>query len=378
MSEQAPEIPELETLQLLDYGGEQDLVSVAVAHAQTALPEWQPRESNTELVLIESLALIMGVEALSIQMLPSQIVEQLMALYGITRHEGLPTTGKVLFRVTNSAPLQVIPAGTRLRYALDGTDETVDFLTLDTLTIPTVETLSGQVTVVADEVGVEGNNIPVGAELELVTMLPFVESVALTEATRGGEGEESDDDFNTRAAAVLSRSNSTLVVPENFTAAALSDPTIGRARTLDLYNPAGAPTNPAVGHVTVAVVAKDGQPLTPEAMEALRQTLSRQALASLDVHVIAPTYTTVNLTVAVTARDGFQPAEVQTAVEDAIRAWVNPETWDWSPTVDQYALIGVVHEVAGVRLVTGANATVPLAGDVPLPTLGVLTVTVNP
>lgn len=377
MSEQIPDIPELENLTLLEYGGEQDLVNVAVAHAQNALPEWQPRESNTELVLIESLALIMGVEALSIQMLPSQIVEQLMALYGITRHEGLPTTGKALFRVTNSQPLQVIPEGTRLRYGLDGTDETVDFVTMETLTIMTTETLSSRVMIVADEVGVEGNNIPVGAELDLVTQLTFVESVAVAETTRSGEGAESDDDFNTRAAAVLSRSNSTLVVPENFTAAALSDPTIGRARTLDLHNPAGAPTSPAVGHVTVAVVAKDGQALTAEAMEALRQTLSNQALASLTIHVVAPTYTTVNLKVTVTARDGFQPDEVKSAVEDAIRAWVNPEAWDWSPTIDQYALIGVAHDAAGVRMVTSANPTVPLAGDVPLPKLGTLTVTVE-
>ncbi|MGL3805834.1 baseplate J/gp47 family protein [Paeniglutamicibacter sp. R2-26] len=377
MIDEESDIPELETLNLLEFGGEQDIVTAAVEHAQNALPEWQPRAGNTELVLIESLALIMGVEALSIQMLPNQIVEQLMGLYGVTRNPGLPSTGKILFRVTNSSPMQVIPAGTRLRYELEATDETVDFLTLDTLTIATAETLSGQVMIGAEEVGVEGNNIPVGAEFELVTQLPFIESVSLTEATRGGEGEEPDNDFTARAAAVLSRSNNTLVLPENFTAAAISDPTIGRARTLDLYNPTGTPKSPAVGHVTVAVVAKDGEPLTPGAMETMRQSLSNQALASLQVHVVAPTYTTVNLAVAVAPRAGFQPDEVQATVEDAIRAWVNPETWDWSPTVDQYALIGVVHDVAGVRTVTSASPTVPLAGDVPLPRLGTLTVAVS-
>lgn len=377
MNEFDPEIPELEAMGLLEFGGEQDLVTAAVAHAQTALPEWQPRESNTELVLIESLAMILGVEALAIQMLPAQIVEQLMGLYGVTRSEGLFTRGKVLFRVTNSALVQSIPVGTRLRYELEVTDETIDFLTAETLTIQTGEALSGQVAVIADEIGIEGNGIPAGLELELVSQLPFVESVTFTEATTGGAGEESDQSFNARAAAVLARTTNTLVVPENFSDACLSRPEVGRALTLDLHNPADVPASPVVGHVTVVVASHEGEPLDSETMAELQLFLSGQALASLTIHVVKPTYTPVDIAVTVSARTGFTADEVKTAVEESIRAWVTPRTWDWSPTVDQYALIGVVHEVPGVSRVSFASPTIPLAGDAPLPRLTTVTVTVS-
>ena len=377
MSIEFPEddsIPELETLNLLEYGGEQDLVNTAVSYAQMALPEWQPRESNTELVLMESLALIMGVETLAIQVLPDQVVEQLMSLYGVTRHNGYNAEGQARFQVAASAPLQTIPSGTRVRYTLEETEETVDFLTVETSNIITSETLFGTAGIEAEEAGIEANNIPVGAVLELVDQLSFVDHVVVSVPTSGGEAEEDDDSFNQRAAAVLTRMNSTLVIPDNFTDAALSDGRVGRALTLDLYNPEDDPKSPVPGYVTVAVVGSDGVPLSQDIMTEIQNDLSEKALASLTVRVIPPVITTVNITCTVRRGNGYLDSAAVQEITDSMAEWLNPTSWKWESSVTSNAIIGKLYEVPSVAAVMDVNATVVLPGDAPLAKLGTVTV----
>lgn len=377
MSIEFPEddsIPELETLNLLEYGGEQDLVNTAVSYAQMALPEWQPRESNTELVLMESLALIMGVETLAIQVLPDQIVEQLMSLYGVVRHDGFNAEGQARFQVAASATMQTIPEGTRLRYTLEETEETVDFLTVETVHIITAETLFGTAGIEAEESGIEANNIPVGAVLELVDPLAFIDHVVVSVPTSGGEAEESDDSFSQRSAAVLTRMNSTLVIPDNFTDAALSDGRVGRAMTLDLYNPEGAPKSPVPGFVTVAVLGSEGSPLGQDIMAEIQNDLSEKALASLTVRVIPPVITTVNITCTVRRGNGYLESAAVQEITDAMAEWLNPTSWNWESSVASNAIIGKLYEVPSVAAVIDVNPTVALPGDAPLAKLGTVTV----
>lgn len=378
MSIEYPEnqgIPELETLELLEFGGEPDLVSAAIQHAQVALPGWTPRESSTEVVLIESLALIIGVEALSLQSVGSTVVEQLMGLYGVTRHNGFHAEGQVRFQVASSAPMHTIPSGTRLRYTLEESDETIDFLTVEPIDITTSETLFGTAHIEADEPGIEGNGIPEGAVLDLVDPLSFVDQVTVSRQTFGGEVEETDESFQTRAAAVLSRMNSTLVTPANFTAATMSDPRVARALTLDLYDPAGTPKSPVAGHVTIAVVGSDGTALPADTLEGIQATLERQALASLQLHIIQPTITTTDITCTVVRGGGHTQDEVTAQVEAGLGEWLNPKNWDWSPRILQNAIIGKLYELPGVAAVVSVNATIDLPGDAPLPKLGTVAVT---
>jgi len=155
----------------------------------------------------------------------------------------------------------------------------------------------------------------------------------------------------------------------------LSDPRVSRARTLDLFNPAGNPKTPAAGHVTIATLGDDGQPLSTEMMETLRQDIESQALASLSIHVIPPTITTVNITCTVRLVSGYLASTATTDINEALADWLNPANWDWSPTVDQNAIIGKLYEIPAVRAVATVNSTINLPGDAPLPKLGTVTVT---
>lgn len=368
--------PEYETMNLLNYGTEPDLVAAGIAYAQAAIPQWQPRVGNTELVLMEALALKLGVEVMAIQMLPEQILEQLMTLYGVTRDPGLPSAGKVRFTVTNSAPMQEIPAGTRLRYTLGATMETLDFVTQEPLTLLTSEQLTGVVSVLSELPGVRSNGLPTGTALDVVDNLSFIETAVLAETMGRGVDVETDAQFYSRAASVLSRLTSTLVLPEHFQYAAVATPGIGRARVLDLHNPA-APTVQSAGHVTIAVADIQGEPLDEVARAELAGDLKAQALASLTLHLIDPTYTTVDLAVKVKASFGFTAAQVEESVRAILSGWLNPASWDWSSEVGQYAVVSKVASAAGVAEILSVPATTKLAGTAPLPRLGKLTVTVT-
>lgn len=377
MAESTPkDVPEMENLRLLNYGTEPDLVAAAQAHAMAALPEWEPRTGNTEMVLMESLAVMLGPEILAILMLPGRIVEQLMKSYGVVRGEGAPVRGRVQFTVTNSRPTQVIPAGTRLRLRLNSTGETVDFFTDEELTIIVSDSTTGQVDVTAELLGVAGNFTPDATALDVVDQLPFVESAVTVGVLTGGEGPELDSAFQGRASATLARITSTLVLPESFQYAAAATPGVGRAKVYDLYNPATPSTPKAVGHVTVAVAGTDGNALDAGTMTDLETEMTNQALASLSIHVIAPTYTTVNIAVTVKASFGFTAAQVQESVKAVLAAWISPTTWEWGSVVRQYEIIAKVYAAPGVGEVTVAPADIALAGKAPLPRLGTVTVTV--
>lgn len=376
MTEQPTDAPELEALRLLQYGTESDLVEAATAFARAALPEWTPRAGNTEVVLMQSLAIQLGPEILAVQLMRDRVVEGLMSLYGVTRDNGAPATARARFAVTASNPTQVIPAGSRLRLPISSTGETVDFLTTEPLSIITSESLTGEVNIVADRTGTAANGTPALTPLSTVTPLPFVETVVLATTVSGGETVESDASFSGRAASVLARQVSTLVQASQFEYAALSRTDVGRAKAFDSYDPA-QPNATVFGHVTVAVADAAGQPLPADLRAQIEQWMTAQALASLLVHVISPTYTNVAVAATVKAAVGYDELDVKTRAEQALRDYLDPARWPWESTVTQYGLVGVLGNVPGVREVQSVPADIALAGKAPLPTVGSINVTVN-
>lgn len=368
---------EFAALDQLEYGGEPDLVNAAQRHVQAVMPEWEPRAGNTEVVLLEAFALMLGPEILALQMVPSAVVEQLVGLYGVTRSEGSPVTAQVRFTVTDSAPTQVVPEGTALRLQLSETGEVVDLETVEDLTILTSESRTGVVRVEATELGETGNGTPAGTEVEVLSLLTFVESAVLEVELTGGRGTEGDATFLARAGATLARQASTLVLPEHFTYAASATEGVARATTLDLTNPA-QPGVEAAGHVTVAVAGPGGTLLGDTAREVIQGDLSSQALASLSVHVIDPTVTVVPVSLTVKVAVGADPLAVEGAVTAALEDWLDPDRWPWEPAVTEYGIVGAASTAPGVASVTSVQSgPMALPGLAPLAKAGVITVTLT-
>ena len=359
-------------------GQEVNISQNAVAHLKTMLPEASISPASTEAILNETLSIMVGPIMAAHQVLPSRVVDHLMTLYGLERYPGYRAEGKVRVTVNPTASEVRIASGTVLRHYLASSNELREYRTVEDLLILPAESITGEVRVEATSVGTEHNGLPVGATLDAVDAYFIdVDRFEISESPRGGEGPESNESWWERSRAQLERQVSTLVVPDQFRSAALTRGEVNRAYVLDLYNPA-APTVEAPGHVTLAVTDSEGLPLTPRERTDLEAWLQDQAMASLQVHVIDATYTTINPAVVVEAVPGATLSIVEAAVRDQLTRWLSPTTWGWWPEITPYDFVSALDDVAGVARVITVPQKITLTGKAPLPKLGTVTVTVNP
>lgn len=353
-----------------------ELVDRALLDAQVKLPGWTPREGNTEVVLIEALALEVAELVYAINRVPGAVMETLLQLAGVTRSPGARAVGTVTVTVVDAAGYTV-PAGTLFRLELDTGDV---LLEADTDTAVLAGATTADVPVTATTYSADPNGAAAGTPVAIVSADYYLEAAELATALAGGANPESTAAWLDRGVTRLARLSDALVLPEHFTAAALEDVRVGRATTVDLLDPAAGPAGADTGHVTVVVADAAGGALGPADMAELEAALEARAVANLDVHVIEPTVTAVDVTVTVVRSPGADPAEVDAAVADAIAGYLDPAAWAWGATVRRFELVALIDAVPGVDYVADLTlpaADMPLAGTGPLATAGAVTVTVN-
>lgn len=378
MADTSPDVSEYVDLTLHDVTV-QDLIDAALADAQAKLPSWVPREGHTEVVLLESLALVVAELAFAINRVPGAVTEALLGLYGLTRDAGTAPSGTATFALSDTLG-HTIPRGTRLRLDLGSGADPVDFTTDDDLVVPSGSS-SGTVAVTGTEATSRANGTASGTALELIDAVPYVNGVTLAAALSAGTDPETGDAFLDRGSERLRRLVETLVVPEHFTRRALEEPAVYRATTLDNYDPgqAGA-VGDHPGHVTVAVSGTDGAPIAAATKTSLETAMEEAAQANLDVHIADPTVTAVAVTVTVVRKAGYTDAQVTSNVQATLTAYLNPNSWEWAGTVYRNELLAVIDGAEGVaRVVTldAPAADAALAGVAPLATAGTITVTVQ-
>lgn len=356
-------------------GFEIDHVTAARTHLAASFPEAHLNPSSVEMTVVEALASMIGPLAMSYQNVPAAVVEHLMSFYGVRRYTGRKATGKAKFTVSTGTPEFDIPTGTRLRYVVGDNIGALDFFTTETVKVITSESRVIEVWIEAAENGTAYNGVPVGVRLDTLDYMLHVEDVVISERTRAGEDRETNESFTTRAQSMLSRQTSALVYDDQLAAAALSREEVGRAFALNNYN--GITGASGTGHITVAVTDTDGMGLPGEVKEAIEYDLASQVLASLVVHVIDPSYTTVNLSVTVEAVAGTNHAEVASAVEAELTRRLDPMVWSGWNTITAYDITSWIDEVAGVARVISAPPITNLNGVAPLPLPGTFSVTVN-
>jgi hypothetical protein len=352
-----------------------DVREMALVEAETQLPEWTRRAGTNEMAILGAMALEVAEAIYAINRVPSSVMEGLLTLFDLERDAGLEAVTSVTFTLADGAGYTV-PAGTRVR--LDTASGPVVFTTdADLVIAPGLTT--GTVAATASAVGSTPNGTLAGTAVTTIDPVFFVESAVLGAAVSLGRDPEDVVDWFERGAQRLTRLTDALVLPAHFEAAALEDANVARVLAIDLYDGTGGPPYTDTGHITVVVRGASGN-LSAGQKTALETTLETDALASLDVHVIDPTITTVPVTVTVKAKAGYVAADVQADVEDAIDGYLDPATWPWAATVRRTELIPLIDGVAGVDYVdtlTAPAVDVPLTGDGPLADAGVITVTVT-
>lgn len=358
------------------------------AIATLAPPEWEP--SEVEQWVLEAVAR-MGVElSVLAGVVPTQIFQYFgESLLSVPVTEAAPATGTVTFTLTDALG-HVIAAGTQLD--IDG----VGFTTDADLTI-TAPAETGNIGVTAVVDGTEGNDLD-GTSIEVISpSYLFIESVALTAPTSGGSDGETGEEYADRLADELTTLSPKAILIEDFEAIARRNTAVGRALAIDNYD-ADTANAAAEGHVTIVAHDAAGDALTGGVKTEIEADLEENRVLNLTVHVIDPTYHTINVSFTATAYDDYDPATVEAEAEAAVTDYLDATTWGrptfadtdrWvnETTVYRTDLIGVVRNVAGVRHVTALTLAIDpaalgtsdltMTGVAPLPVAGTITGTVT-
>lgn len=367
----APDLTGYNQLTLYD-GDSSSLVARALIDAAVKMPDWQPADGNTEVVLMEAHALAVDELRYAINRTPDGTAEVLFRSFGITRDLGAAPTGTATITLTDSVGHD-LPAGVQLDLPVASGD-VVRFTTDVAVSVP-AGTATTTLPITATTPTAAANATATGTPLTVSSAIPYIDHAVLASIFAGSEPEDAPAWF-TRATQQLQRLNQTLVLPKHFTAAALDFANVARATTIDNFN--GTTTAP--GHVTVAVLGEAGALLSAGDKTAIAAALSAQALSNLAIHVIDPTVDLVNVTTAVHAAPALDPTAVHDAVVAAIQDFLSTDRWPWSGTVRRNELITVIGMVDGVDYVETLNppsGDVALSGAAPLAKAGTVTVTVD-
>lgn len=361
---------------------DQDIIRTAIANTQLNLPGWVPREGNTEVVVIESLALEIAEAIVAINRLPGAVLQALLLLAGVDRDFGAAPVASATIYFGDLLG-HTVPGGTRVFLRL-GDGSTVTFLVEPPGLIVLPGADAGVVSLIGDTFTDAANGIVAGNRLEMADPLPFVERAELLTDVADGRDPETDEQWRDRGVQRLSRLSDALVIPRHFQAAALERPEVAAALAIDLYDPATGPSpgsNP--GHITVAVLGDGGATLSTEAKDAIEVDLEARAVSILDVHVVNATVVVVPVATTVVPQDGMVWGTVQTNVQAAVNAYLDPLKWTFGSTIYLNEMISLIDQVQGVdRVVSvtidGVAANKVLSGVAALPDAGTVTVTQGP
>ncbi len=265
------------------------------------------------------------------------------------RRPGSAATGQITVTF-DSAVTTTIPAGTGFLLSDYGVEvaTTADVnVTASTTAVLAVSTTEATTLV---------NGVGAGAGVDVLDVIPNILSVAITGAFSGGADPEDDVAYTARARNRLARVTNSLVVPDHFTAYVLEDGRAVNAYTISAWDGVSTGTiGTDAGDVTVVTYGRGG---TLSAGDKTDLAAAMQAITYVGatVHVTDATVTTVTVTTTIAPAPGYSNAEAQAAAEDAIRGFLNPETWTVGDDVLVGALQAAITDTPAVDYIVSMSA----------------------
>lgn len=354
----------------IDDRDPQAIFDAALARFIELAPDAQPRNGSVETMLLEAFSVAASDVIYALNRFPSTAVEGILALYGVPRFAGSPAEGVITLTLDGSRDLTV-EAGQRL------SDPTTGLILTVTTTTSGTAVSSLVIPCQTEDPGGAGNAITVGSAIDLLDAIPYVTAAQVTTAFSGGSDPESDTAYIDRAATVLARVTSSLVLPSHFIAYLLQDPRVSRATAIDLFEPGGTPGSD-LGYLTTYTYGRGAQ-LSSATREELRAAMQAICSAMVTVYVEEADIVTQNIALTVHALPGYSTAAVSSAVSAALSTWMSPDTWQWGRDIFTTEIIDVAADVTGVDYVTSVttpSATVTLSEN-ELAKAGTITVTVT-
>ena len=354
----------------IDDRDPQAIFDAALARFVELAPDARPRNGSVETMLLEAFATAASDVIYALNRFPSTAVEGILALYGVPRFAGSPAEGTITLTLDGTRTLTV-EAGQRLSDPTTGLTLLVSTTTTGTsvteLTVPCQ----------TEDNGGAGNAITAGSPIDLLDSIPYVTAAAVATGFTGGADAESDTAYIDRAATVLARVTSSLVLPSHFIAYLLQDARVARATAVDLFEPGGTP-GADLGYLTTYTYGRGAQ-LSSTVREELRSAMQAICSAMVTVFVEEADIVTQDVELTVQALPGYSTAEVSAAVSEALTNWMHPEVWPWGRDILVTEIIDIAADVTGVDYVTSVTtpaAAVTLTDD-QLAQVGTITVTVT-
>lgn len=367
-----------------------ELATTALEYLAANIAGWVPRDAALEVWLIQVLARMVA-EARDVA---SNVPKAIFRWYGrylvqVPPIDAAPSRVGTTWTMVD-AQGYTVPAGTVVAFRTAG-DELVPFRVMETFVVSpgATATLAGSVQLEALEAGAQTNGLT--GRLELVDALAYVANVTAPGATAGGVDAEDDDAYLNRLRDELELLTPRPILAPDFAVLARRVPGVHRAVGIDNYNPADGTTNNE-RMVAVAVVDARGETLPAATQTAVRDYLDSLREVNFVVHVIAPSYTVINVVARVRPLPGYDPATVAANVRTALSTALDPGVWgggdltppEWrssSTRVRYTEIASLIDRVEGVDYVETASlrvnntaADVVLNGAAPLTRPGTLDV----
>ena len=223
------------------------------------------------------------------------------------------------------------------------------------------------VSVTAQDVGNVYNFDAVGQELQLLNSATNFKSAEFTVTPSGGEAVETDDTYFDRGISVLSgysAASTTASQIKNYIgqnkAYAYRTAVFNRRRYRDRDTTASS-FGFHNGHVLVAVggvVSNAANSSTQVKVSSsnlsdLHTALTERVPSSLSVDVMSAELADVDITASVVKKEGTTGATVKTAIETALKGYLDANSWNWEENlVRRNEIISLIDSVTGVDYVS--------------------------
>jgi uncharacterized phage protein gp47/JayE len=363
-----------------------DLAASALDDLAQRIDGFVPQEGHLEVAMIEVLARLVAEN----RDVASRVPADIFRYAGQSLH-GIPSTAAASAQVNSTWTAyddlgHTIPAGTLVGYQL-ASDRQAFFRVVDQVTIAPGKTATslGEVVLRAVAPGAAYNGIPPTA-IQLADALSFVRSVVTTGTTSGGVDAETSSAYLDRLRQELRLMTPRPIHPQDFAVLARRISGVDRAVAIDGYNPVNG-TYDNERMVAVALADQLGNPVPASVSAEVAAYLEDQREVNFVVRTIAPTYTTVDVDARLIAQAGFDVDVVAASASAALRAYLDPATWDFEEGVYHNELVSLLDQVPGVKRVdqvvkriAGSSPVVDvvLAGVAPLVKAGSMSVSVQP
>lgn len=212
-----------------------DIYQRFVTVMQAFIPNWKPASGNLDDFMAQGMAAITA----QLSEITSDVATSIYRFFGafianLPPLAASPAQGFVSIVAVDTLGHD-IPAFTSYIFtAPDGS--TQGFHTLNDATIPVGSSSVNGVAVIADLPGAAGDNIT-GTGLPVLSFA-WLQSVTLQAATNNGQDAEDDDTYLNRLRGLYTLLTPKCVLPQDFSQFALNSPNVGRAVTLDTFDPA--------------------------------------------------------------------------------------------------------------------------------------------